>query len=59
MLALSVALAAAGAGIAVCLVVLMLAPVVTVLGYETLGYRHVEEALAAMRPPPRRAEEAA
>ena len=58
MLALSVALAAVGVGIAVCLVVLMLAPVVTVLGYETLGYRHVEEALAAMRPS-RRTEEAA
>ena len=49
-LVLSVALAALGVGIAICLVVLMFAPVVTVLGYETLGYRHVEEALARMRP---------
>jgi low temperature requirement protein LtrA len=48
-LVLSVVLAAAGAGIAACLVVLMLAPVVTVVGYETLGHRHVEEALARMR----------
>jgi low temperature requirement protein LtrA len=49
-LVLSVALAALGAGVAVCLVVLMFAPVVTVLGYETLGHRHVEEALRRMRP---------
>jgi low temperature requirement protein LtrA len=48
-LALSVVLAALGAGIGVCLVVVMFAPVVTVLGYETLGHRHVEEALARMR----------
>jgi low temperature requirement protein LtrA len=58
-LVLSVALAAVGVGVAVCLAVLMLAPVVTVLGYETLGYRHVEEALARMRPAVRRSEEAA
>ncbi len=49
-IALAVGLAAAGAGVAVCLVVLMFAPVVTVLGYETLGHRHVEEALRRMRP---------
>jgi low temperature requirement protein LtrA len=49
-LALSVGLAALGAGIAVCLVVLMLAPVVTVVGYETVGYRHVEAALAELEP---------
>jgi low temperature requirement protein LtrA len=58
-LVLSVALAALGAGIAVCLVVLMLAPVVTIVGYETLGYRHVAEALADMRPGPRGSEEPA
>jgi low temperature requirement protein LtrA len=49
LLVLSVVLAAAGVGIGVCLVVLMIAPIVTVLGYETLGHRHVEEALARMR----------
>ena len=49
MLALSVVLAALGVSVAVCLVVLMFAPVVTVVGYETLGHRHVEEALARMR----------
>jgi low temperature requirement protein LtrA len=48
-LILSVALAALGAAVGVCLTVLMFAPVVTVLGYETLGHRHVEEALARMR----------
>jgi low temperature requirement protein LtrA len=43
--ALSVLLAAAGASMAVCLVVLMGAPVVTVVGYETLGHRHMAQAL--------------
>ena len=36
-LVLSVVLAAAGVSVAVCLVVLVLAPAVTVVGYETLG----------------------
>jgi low temperature requirement protein LtrA len=48
-LVLSVALAALGAGVATCLLVLMFAPVVTVVGYETVGHRHVEEALNRMR----------
>jgi hypothetical protein len=30
---------------AVCLVVLMLAPLVTVVGYETVGHRHLTAAL--------------
>jgi low temperature requirement protein LtrA len=47
---LSVVLAVLGVGVGACLLVLMLAPVVTVVGYETLGYRHVAEALARMRP---------
>jgi low temperature requirement protein LtrA len=42
---LSVALAAAGAGVAVSLLVLALAPAVTVVGYETLGHRHMSDAL--------------
>jgi low temperature requirement protein LtrA len=42
---LSVLLAAAGVSIAACLVVLALAPAVTVVGYETLGHRHMAEAL--------------
>jgi len=49
---LSVILAGLGVGVGACLLVLMLAPVVTVVGYETLGYRHVAEALARMRPGP-------
>jgi low temperature requirement protein LtrA len=42
---LSVALAAAGASMAVCLLVLTAAPAVTIVGYETLGHRHMDEAL--------------
>ena len=42
---LSVGLAAAGASVAVSLLVLALAPAVTVVGYETLGHRHMSEAL--------------
>jgi low temperature requirement protein LtrA len=41
----SVLLAAAGVGMAVCLVVLMFAPVVTIVGYELVGHRHVAAAL--------------
>jgi hypothetical protein len=41
----SVVLAAAGVGIAACLVVLALAPAVTVVGYETVGHRHMAAAL--------------
>ena len=48
-LVLAVVLAEAGVSMAVCLVVLALAPVVTVVGYETVGHRHQEAALAAMR----------
>jgi low temperature requirement protein LtrA len=44
-LILSVVLAAAGVSISVCLVVLTLAPAVTVVGYETLGHRHIAEAV--------------
>ena len=44
-LILSIVLAAAGVSIAACLVVLAFAPVVTVVGYETLGHRHMAEAL--------------
>jgi low temperature requirement protein LtrA len=43
--ALSVALAALGVGIAACLLVLTLAPAITVVGYETLGHRHLAAAL--------------
>ncbi len=50
-LVLTVVLAAAGVSVAICLVVLMFAPIVTVVGYETVGHRHVAEALARMRDP--------
>jgi low temperature requirement protein LtrA len=49
-LVLSVVLAALGVGVPYCLLVLVLAPVVTVVGYETLGHRHVAEAMTRMRP---------
>lgn len=48
-LVLSVALAAVGVGMAWCLVVLALAPVVTVVGYETAGHRHQEALLAELK----------
>lgn len=41
----SVVLVAVGASIAVGLLVLMLAPIVTVIGYETVGHRHMAQAL--------------
>ena len=44
-LVLSVVLAAAGVSVAVCLRGPALAPAVTVVGYETLGHRHIAEAL--------------
>jgi len=48
-LVLSVALGAVGVGVAPCLLVLMFAPVVTVVGFETVGHRHVAEALERLR----------
>jgi hypothetical protein len=45
LLALTVGLAAAGVSTAVSLVVLALAPWVTVVGYETIGHRHMADAL--------------
>lgn len=42
----AVGLAAADASIATCLIVVMLAPWVTVVGYETIGHRHVGERIA-------------
>jgi hypothetical protein len=43
--ALTVLLAAAGVSVAICLLVLTLAPAVTIVGYETVGHRHVDDAL--------------
>jgi hypothetical protein len=44
----SVALAAAGASLAWCLLVLALSPWISVLGYELRGHRHDEEVLASL-----------
>src|SRR5262249_40907781 len=41
----AVRLAAGGGGVPACLLVVMLAPVVTVVGYETIGHRHIAQAL--------------
>jgi energy-coupling factor transporter ATP-binding protein EcfA2 len=48
LLGASVGLAAAGVGMPVCLVVLALAPVVTVVGYETVGHRHNAQVIAGL-----------
>ena len=45
-LAGAVGLAAAGVSMAVCLLVIMMAPVVSVVGFEVLGHRHAAMALA-------------
>jgi low temperature requirement protein LtrA len=45
-LGVAVALAAAGVTMAVCLVVVMLAPMVTVVGFELVGHRHAENAIS-------------
>ncbi|MET1051968.1 MAG: low temperature requirement protein A [Mycetocola sp.] len=44
-LALAVVMAAAGVSMGVCLLVVMVAPAVVVVGYEVLGYRHQEAVL--------------
>ena len=41
----SVVLATAGVSMPVCLIVLMFAPVVTVVGFELVGHRHLAAAL--------------
>lgn len=42
----AVALAAAGVSMAVCLVIITLAPMVTILGFELVGHRHAEEVVS-------------
>ena len=44
--AVAIGAAVSGVSMAVCLVIVMLAPAVTVVGYEVRGYRHQAEALA-------------
>lgn len=48
-LAAAVAMAAAGVGLGWCIAVLMLAPWVVVVGYETVGHRHIADHLEAAR----------
>jgi low temperature requirement protein LtrA len=48
-LALAAVLAASGVSVAVCLLVVMLAPFVTVVGYETVGHRHQRRLLDRLR----------
>jgi hypothetical protein len=48
-LALALVCARMGRSMSWCLVVLMLAPAVTVLGYETVGHRHLADTLTADR----------
>ena len=44
-LAASVVLASSGVDMAICLLVVMLAPIIVVIGFELVGHRHAEEAL--------------
>ncbi len=46
MLVVAIVAAAAGASISVCLILVTLAPAVSVVGYETIGHRHAAAALA-------------
>ncbi|WP_227984839.1 low temperature requirement protein A [Nocardia spumae] len=48
-LALAVILAAVGVPIAVCLLVVMVSPFITVVGYETVGHRHQRDMLAGLQ----------
>ena len=45
---LAVILAQSGVSVPVCLLVVMLAPTVTIVGYETLGHRHISEAASRL-----------
>jgi hypothetical protein len=45
----SIVLAASGVSMPLCLIVLMFSPVVTVVGFELIGYRHMETALERLR----------
>ena len=45
LLLLSLLLASSGVSIAICLVVVECAPIVTVIGFETVGHRHVTDVM--------------
>ena len=46
MVAIAIIAALSGVGMASCLIILMAAPIVTVVGYELRGHRHQTDALA-------------
>jgi low temperature requirement protein LtrA len=48
-LLLALLLSAADAATAVCLLVIMLAPLVSIVGYETVGHRHQQEMIEQLR----------
>jgi low temperature requirement protein LtrA len=48
MLALAIVLATNGASIGLCLVIVTLAPAITVVGYETIGHRHQASRMARL-----------
>jgi hypothetical protein len=49
-LGVGVAMAAVGASMVWCALVLALTPWVTVVGYEAVGHRHNEHVLASLEP---------
>lgn len=51
LLTVAVLLSTAGVPIAACLLVVMLAPYVTVIGYETIGHRHQQHMLKNLDSP--------
>lgn len=53
LLAAAVLMSTAGVPVAVCLLVVMLAPYVTVIGYETIGHRHQRHMLNDLYSPTR------
>jgi hypothetical protein len=48
----AVALAATGLSMAVCLLIVMLAPAVRVVGFEVLGHRHTAQPVARLGEEP-------
>ena len=48
LLGMAIVLAVAGVSMGVCLVIVTLAPIAIVVGYETIGYRHEERELARL-----------
>lgn len=49
MLALAIVLAATGASLGLCLIIVTIAPAINVVGYETIGYRHQAARMARLQ----------